>query len=280
MAMNTLSIRDLYVYPVKSMGGTRLDAAELDAFGIKHDRRWMLVDDDGVFKTQRKTPRMALIRVTVTPSGLTLDAPGMPALAVETPPAVTAVRKKVWVWNDEVEAVRAAPEAGRWCSDFLGTSCHLVHMPDDSVRPVKPRYAKAGERVHFGDRFPLLVITQESLDELNGRLAAIHETAIPMNRFRPNVVIGATPYAEDGWRDVQVRGDGDRAVGLRLVKPCGRCVITTIDQDSAVANKEPLRTLATYRRQGSAVMFGQNALHDAPGSTLRVGDPVVVVKKK
>lgn len=278
--MPPLSIQDLYVYPVKSMAGTRLETAELDTFGLRHDRRWMLVDDGGRFLTQRTVPSIALVRPSVTPHGLTLDAPGVSVLDVETP-SLDAPRVTVQVWNDIAQAVRARADADRWCSDFLGVSCRLVYMPDDSVRPVDPRHAKRGERVHFGDGFPLLVVTQAALDDLNARLTSKGEGAIPMNRFRPNIVIaGATAYAEDRWQHIRV-GDQAMSVGIRLVKPCGRCVITTTDQQTATrdAHQEPLRTLATYRKQWRKVMFGQNALHDSPG-TIRVGDAVVVDRSK
>jgi len=260
----------IFVYPVKSAAGIALDAVELDAFGPRHDRRWLVVDPAGRFMTQRRHPRLALIQPTLGPDTLVLDAPGMPRLTLPLHPPAAAV-ERVRIWSDDVDAQTAGDEAAHWVSTFLGTPCRLVHMPDSSMRRVSLRYGRPGDRVAFADAYPLLLLSAESLDALNARLAE----PLPVNRFRPNLVIRGVgePHAEDRWRRIRVG-----SVELEVVKPCARCVITTIDQAAARrAGKEPLRTLATYRRgPKGGVLFGMNAIHRTRG-TLRVGDTVEVL---
>lgn len=261
------AVSRLFVYPVKSLGGMELDEAEVETRGFRHDRRWMLVDGRGVFLSQRSHPRMALARARVEGERLVVEAPGMPALELPLVPeprgAVT-----VSVLGDEVGAVPCDGEADRWFARFLGAPCRLVYMPDGTERAVEPRYAAAGDRVSFADGFPFLVLSEASLDDLNGRLPE----PVPVDRFRPNIVVaGCAPYAEDRWRRVLVGG-----IGFRVAKACSRCAITTVDQGSGEKGKEPLRTLATYRKAGGEVYFGQNAIPDATGP-LRVGDFVEVV---
>jgi uncharacterized protein YcbX len=190
----------------------------------------------------------------------------MPDLALPlTPPA--GERVPVEVWDDTTEGVLVSPEAAQWLSRFLGKLVRLLWMPDDVVRSTDPMYA-AGYQVSFADGFGFLLISQASLDELNRRL----ETPLPMNRFRPNLVVsGAQPFAEDGWRDLRLGG-----LDLSVVKPCGRCVVTTTDQDTAERGVEPLRTLATFRRRDGQVMFGQNVVHRGIGR-LVVGTPLEVL---
>ncbi|MBA2346253.1 MAG: MOSC domain-containing protein [Rubrobacter sp.] len=258
-----MHLSGLYVYPIKSCGGISLDTAEVDERSIRHDRCWMLVDEHGVFLSQREVPRLALIRVDIGADGLFLEAPGMADLRVPFAPEGETVLARVW--DDFVETLRVGDEIDRWFSRFLGFSCRLVHLPDYSVRPVDPDYAEAGDRVGLSDGFPFLMISEASLDDLNGRM----EHPLPMERFRPSLVVrGCGPFAEDGWRRVRVGG-----ITFRVVKPCARCKITTVDQSSAEAGKEPLRTLATYRKVGSQVFFGQNLIHDSTG-VLKIGDAV------
>ncbi len=265
--MTGLTVSRLFVYPIKSLGGIKLDAAEVEARGFGHDRRWMLVDEDGVFLSQRRHPRMALARVRIEGERLVVTAPGMPTLGLPLRPEPGGT-VRVSVWGDEVDAVPCGGEADGWFADFLGVCCRLVHMPDEAQRVVDPEYAEAGDRVGFADGFPFLLLSEASLDDLNARL----DEPVPVDRFRPNIVVaGCAPYDEDRWRRVRV---GD--VGFRIVKPCSRCAITTVDQGSGERGKEPLRTLASYRRIGDEVFFGQNAIPDATG-LLRVGDTVEVL---
>jgi uncharacterized protein YcbX len=262
----TLRISALTIYPVKSAAGISLRESEVDELGLRHDRRWMVVDEAGDFITQRDYPRMALIRPLIRDGVLEVQAPGMPALELPLDPG-ESVFIRVTVWKDSFDAVWLGEKPARWFSRFLECSCSLVHMGNQIRRPVDPKYGAPGVGVGFADAFPFLIISEESLADLNSRLAE----PLPMNRFRPNLVVAGAehPYAEDQWKQIRIN-----QITLRLVKPCSRCVITTTDQITTERGREPLRTLATYRKVNGEVMFGQNALHDRPGQ-LRVGEPLV-----
>jgi hypothetical protein len=262
----SITLSAITVYPIKGCGGVDLTQAELEPRGLRYDRRWMVVDENRQFVTQRDFPRMTLIAVTLASECLRVEAPGMPQLSVPLE-TTSDEHVDVHVWSDTVKAVSVGKEAAEWFSTFLGTSCTLVAMTGSSLRRVDTRYARNGEVVSFADAFPLLLIAQSSLDELNVRLA----TPVPMRRFRPNLVVeGCEPFAEDTWKEIRI---GD--VPLHVVKPCARCVVTTVDTRTGEKGEEPLRTLATFRSVGNKVMFGQNLLHAANG-TLRVGDTLVV----
>ena len=259
----------VYIYPIKSCGGISLERADLGATGLLHDRRWMLVDEAGKFMSQRRHPKLALISPRITSDHLIVRATGMPDLEVpfEGEPEE---RIDVEVWGDVQRGVPAGGEADRWFGRYLGFSCRLVRKPDDDVRPVDSAYARSGDQTSFADGFPLLLISEASLEDLNGRL----ESPVLMNRFRPNLVVrGCGPYAEDGWDEIRA---GDAA--FRVAEPCPRCAITTVDQESGERGKEPLKTLATYRRAGGEVWFGRNLIHTSTG-TVRVGDPVGVTPR-
>lgn len=256
------TLAGLSVYPVKSCGGFAADAWEVDEFGFRLDRRWMIVNERGHFHTQRTRPRLALIRTALAGQTLSLGAPGMESIAVGPGGGVSAA---VAVWDDLCVAQGCEPHADEWVSEFLGERARLVFMPGTSRRPIRRRAAESLGRVGFHDAYPFLLIGRASLDDLNTRL----ESPIPMNRFRPNLVVGGSPaYAEDLWAGCHV---GE--IRLVVTKPCERCRIPTIDQVTAEAGKEPLRTLASYRRQGDAVTFGVNLAHQNPG-VLRVGDTI------
>ncbi len=263
-------VSEVHIYPIKSCGGLTLMAAEVGARGFVNDRRWMLVDPDGDFLTQREQARMALIQPALDPTCLRLSAPGMTDF--DLPLDQAGRRVAVSIWHDSgVGAVDQGDQVADWFSRFLHTDCRLVRMADDTVRPVDQRYARPADQVGFADGFPFLVISEASLADLNARL----DDPLPINRFRPNIVVrdADAPYAEDGWRTIQIG-----AVVLDLPKACARCAITTTDQATAARGKEPLRTLAIYR-QGpkGAPLFGQNAVHRAAGGTIRVGDSVAVI---
>ncbi|HEB78165.1 MAG TPA: MOSC domain-containing protein [Methylothermaceae bacterium] len=264
MSLPTLS--EIHIYPVKSLGGIALQRWSLDEFGLRLDRRWMVVDPEGQFLTQRQYPQMARIRPRIDSGGrLTLFHPDQGEFAVP-PVDPGAPRWRVKVWSDTVAAVPVSGAADRWLSEAIGIACRLVWFPDDVRRQVDTRYARKGERTAFSDGFPLLLISQASLDDLNGRLP----NPVPMHRFRPNLVVAGTePYAEDHWQRIQIG-----AVTMRVVKPCSRCIITTVDPETGRrTGQEPLATLAKYRRRGNRVYFGQNLIHEGSG-TLQVGDPV------
>jgi uncharacterized protein YcbX len=260
----TVTLTGLTIYPIKAARGIPAEQSVVDSFGLRYDRRWMVVNPLGEFLSQRTHPRLALIVPSFDDGKLRITAPEMPPLELPLDPK-DAVRSRVAVWRDTCSASWLGEEAGDWFSEFLACDCSLVHMPDRVVRPADPVYAPQGVRVSFADSFPFLLISEESLEDLNRRLTV----PVPMNRFRPNLVVaGGGPYAEDGWSRISI---GD--LPMRVVKPCGRCVVTTTDQTTAERGKEPLRTLAKYRNQGGEVMFGQNVVHES-GGTLRVGDPV------
>ena len=264
------ALASIHVYPIKGCAGLSPDAWPVDGFGLMHDRRWMIVDAAGEFVTQRDHPRLALIQPAFDEDALRVDAPGLPTLRVPLRVASDA-RRDVRVWNDRCAALDTGDEAAEWFARFLGFDARLAFMPEETVRQVDPRYAADGERVGFADAFPFLLIGAASLDQLNQRL----ERPLPMNRFRPNLtVLGAAPHAEDAWQRIRIGG-----IAFRVVKPCARCVVTTVDQTTAVAGSEPLRTLATYRKQNGKVMFGQNLIHEGTG-ILRRGAQVVVESRR
>ena len=266
-----ITLSAINVYPVKGLKGIALDSAECTDRGIRHDRRWMVVDGEGVFLSQRSHPRMATVWTELTDSALVLSAPDEQDLQVplEPPPAPSM---KVRVWNSICEAAPASREADWWLTQYLGMPVRLVYMPDDSVRHSNDKYAGPGKRLGFADGYAYLVIGEASLADLNKRLAAKSHPALPMNRFRPNLVLsGSEPYAEDGFGEVRV---GEAT--LRGVKPCGRCQVTTTDQATGeVMGPEPLLTLASYRDSTEfGQMFGMNLVSVKPGR-VRVGDPVL-----
>lgn len=265
-AMSEITLAELYVYPIKSAAGIPLNHARLDARGIVHDRRWMLVDENGKFMSQRRHPKMALITPSFSDGNLVVEAPGMPPL--DLPPGETFVdraenRVEVRVWSDDVRAAPAGREADGWFGAFLGVPCRLVYMPEDAQRRVDPAYSTGRDRVGFADGFPFLLVSGASLRDLGDRLGR----EVPVNRFRPNLVVeGCAAFEEDRWRNLRVG-----SIDFRVAKPCSRCSIVMTKQETGERDREVLRTLAGYRRAGTDVFFGQNLIHTATG-TLRVGD--------
>lgn len=255
----------LTIYPIKSCAGLSPISWEVDTFGLRYDRRWMVTTPRGEFITQRECPALALVRPEIREPHLRITAPGMPELVIALHP-MGGRPVSTMIWEDEVAVVAPDHQADDWFSRVVGQEAVLAYMPDSVVREVDRDRAPRGGRTGFADGFPFLLIGESSLEELNGRLAA----PLPMNRFRPNLVVaGSAPFAEDGWRSIRV---GE--VPMEVVKPCARCVMTTTSQERGVREgDEPLRTLATFRRQDGKVMFGQNVVHYATGR-LTVGDPV------
>ncbi|MET9293433.1 MOSC N-terminal beta barrel domain-containing protein [Streptomyces sp. NPDC003077] len=269
------SLRSIHVYPVKSLaGGAPVDAV-VEPWGLAGDRRWMLADAAGRQLTQRQQPRLALVRAEHAGNGaVRLTAPGMPPLTAEVPPP--GPTRTITLFSDKVETTPADRSACEWVSAYLGIEAELVHLADPARdRPVDPAFSEPGDTVSLADGFPLLVTTTASLDALNSLVAQgdhADEGPLPMNRFRPNIVVdGTAPWAEDDWRVIRV---GE--VTFQVVKPCGRCVVTTTDQHTAERGKEPLRTLARHRRFGDQLVFGQNLIPRGAG-TIRVGDPVEIL---
>lgn len=261
-----ITLSALIYYPIKACRGFEVDAAQVERMGLAHDRRMMVVDEDGKFITQRQLPRLALVTPTLKDCTLTLSAPGFDSLqlAVQT----NGVTRSVDVWSSTgVQAVDQGDEAATWFSDWLGKPVRLVHMADGYRRKVNPQYAvREDDHTSFSDGYPILLISEESLQDLNTRLAS----PLPMNRFRPNLVVrGCDPYAEDTWNKIKI---GD--VELAIVKPCARCEVTTIDKETLEQSKEPLKTLGKYRKHKLGAIFGQNVIPVTEG-TLRLGMEVV-----
>ncbi|MFC7884958.1 MOSC domain-containing protein [Streptomyces sp. NPDC057376] len=271
--MGNARLQSIHVHPVKATRSLSLREAVVEPWGLAGDRRWMMVDDGGKVVTQRGRPRIALAAAEPLPGGgVRLSAPGREPLTVPVPRAGATV--PVQIFRDKVEAVLAEDEAVHaWCSDFLEADVRLVHLDDPATRrPVDPRYALPGETVTFADGFPLLLTTTASLEALNALIARgehAGEGPLPMDRFRPNVVVSGTEaWAEDGWSRLTM---GE--VAFRVAKPCGRCVVTTTDQGTAERGREPLHSLGQHRRVDGKLVFGQNLVPLGRG-TIRVGDPV------
>jgi uncharacterized protein YcbX len=249
---------EINIYPIKSLGGVRLDEARLTGRGLQHDRRWMLVDPTGQFLTQRECPAMARLQVILHRDQLVVQPRHHPAPSLKVPlkPA-SRTRIPVRIWKHECLAESFPAPVDDWFSRHLQRPCRLVYMPDDVYRPVDSPWGKPGELVSFADGFPCLIIGRPSLQDLNRRLSQ----PVAMDRFRTNFVFsGGPPGSEDSWQRIRI---GD--VIFRVVKPCSRCVITTLDPQTGQFGDEPLRTLASYRRQTGGVMFGQNLIHESVG---------------
>lgn len=262
----------LYQYPVKSCRGIAVDSLHLDVIGPVGDRRYMLVDTNGRFVSQRTQPRLAQVEVGWMIDGLLVTAPGQPRLSIGERRSGQEPRAHVQIWRDAVWTYDLGDEAAEYFSRYLGARVRLVHLPDESARWVDPEFADKPARVGLADGFPLLVATEESLADLNAKM----ERALPMNRFRPNLVVqGAPAWDEDEWTLLRATRNG--GVDLAAVKPCSRCNTTTVDQDTAHRGLEPLRTLAGLRRRDNKVYFGENLLHSGPGQ-ISVGDRFEIVK--
>jgi uncharacterized protein YcbX len=268
-----LQLSEIWVYPVKSLGGIQLQESKVTDRGLELDRRWLLVDDDGRFLSQREHPELALfkpeiegefLRITHRTHLESIDIPLRPVFSD------SMSKIKVTVWDDAIDAFEVSQVATDWFAKQLEVSVRLVYMPQESVRKLDPNYAITGAEINsFSDGYPFLIIGQSSLDDLNGRL----EVQLPMNRFRPNFVfINGDPFEEDTWREFSIGN-----VSFVGVKPCDRCVMTTVDQEKGVVSgKDPLKTLAKYRNFGNKVLFGQNVIGLGLGSVV-IGDVVSVL---
>ncbi len=261
-----ITLAGLYVYPVKSARGIELAEGVLSSRGLLHDRRFMVVDGEGQFLTQREQPLLARLGTAFEGDALALHWQGLGTLQVPLTPKRGAVRR-VRVWRDDVDALDLGPEAQHFLSEALGATASLVYMPDDSMR-APSAFGQAGDLIGFSDDFPYLLASEASLADLSIRA----QQPIPMDRFRPNLIVrGGAAYAEDTWREILIGG-----IRFEIVKPCTRCVITTVDQVSGErVNNEPLATLARYRRWRGKAIFAQNAIARGAG-TLHLGAEVQV----
>lgn len=264
-------VTGLFIYPVKSLRGCAVPAAEIDALGFVGDRRFLIVDPTGKFLTQRTVPRMALIDAKLFPGTLTLSADGAGSISVSTASDPTAPLRSVTVWKHEgLQAEDCGTPASAWLSDFLGLTCHLVRIGEKFVRLNPKPAARPGDIFTFADACPFLVISEASLANLNDRIQENHGEPVPMNRFRPNIVVGGCEaFAEDTWTRFRI---GDAI--FRSAGKSDRCIVTTTDQLTGERGKEPLKTLATFRRgqaDPTAVYFGVNLIHETKQGTVRVG---------
>ena len=261
----------IVVYPVKSCAGNALESAQVEARGLADDRRWMLVDDHGRFLTGRQLP--TLVQVRARPLGsdrLRLSAPGMPT--IETGVAAAEARIDATIWSNPVSAADVGSAAADWFSRYLGRSVRLVYADAAMQRPLEPAYSQPGDETAFSDGYPLLLLSRAAADDLSLRA----ERDLGWRRFRPNLLVdGVTAHAEDRWRRVRIG-----AVEFDVVKPCVRCIFTTIDPDTAIAEAdgEPLTTLKSYRRGDKGITFGQNLIARGKGA-IRIGDPVEVLSE-
>lgn len=271
-----LQLSEIWIYPVKSLGGISLQISNVTHRGLEHDRRWMLVDDDGVFLSQRTTPKLALFKTEIIADHLVISHKDNPTdtIKIDLNPAQQEIKANLEtvVWDDTVEAYEVDKKISKWFSAILKCPVRLVYMPEESHRKVDPDFAVSAYDINsFSDGFPFLIIGQSSLDDLNSRL----KEAVPMKRFRPNFVFsGGEAYEEETWSEFTI---GD--LSFYGVKPCGRCVMVTVDPEKGiVAGKEPLKTLSKYKMVGNNVIFGQNLIALREGS-VAIGDAVTVSRK-
>jgi len=261
----------LIYYPIKSCRGHAVDVSSVERMGLRHDRRMMVVTPDGHFLTQREHPKLALVTPSISSEKLTLSAPDTNSLTTNI--QKSGPTRPVDIWHSkDVQAVDQGKQAAEWFSDWLGTSVRLVHFADGYIRKVSTQYAvNPDDHTGFADGYPILLASEESLADLNARL----DESVPMNRFRPNIVVkGVKPFAEDTWSRIRI---GE--IEMVVVKPCARCVVTTIDKKTLRKSKEPLKTLASYRTQAGGAMFGQNVIPLNEGR-LRLGMNVDILSKR
>lgn len=265
-----LTLSSIHIYPVKGLKGISLKAGYCTNRGLEHDRRWMVVDRDGIFISQRSHPRMATVWTEIDGDKLVLSA--LDVDSIELPLEIESDGTvNVTVWSATVKAVYGPHHANAWLSEYLGEKCFLVYMPESTTRNSNPKYAGPDRCVGFADGYAYLVTTEASLADLNAKLLAKSHPALPMNRFRPNFVIaGAKPFEEDNWKRIRI---GEAMI--EGVKPCGRCQVTATDQSTGeVRGPEPLATLSEYRGSREfGVIFGMNCVTVQPGA-VRVDDVV------
>lgn len=284
-----ITISGLYIYPIKSLSGIAVSEAVVEPKGLRYDRRFMLVTPDGRFITQRATPQMALLDVAIDGTTLRVwhrhqpnDTLELPLTVLESDGDYETIAVDIWD-SHGVPAITFSAEADQWFSRVLDMPCRLVYMPDATYREVDTKYARNNDAVSFADGYPYLLIGQASLDELNRRVSSTDDESVKpleMRRFRPNIVVeGSRPYEEDSWQQFNINN-----IDFYGVKPCARCVLTTIDPETAQKGKEPLRTLATYRTWNKKILFGQNVLgastDQAVLGTISVGQSIEIVNRQ
>ena len=261
-----LILSEIFIYPIKSLGGISLQSSEVEERGLKFDRRFLLVDENAEFITQRDYPQMALLKLSFAENGFRIINSKNNSETIIPFKSTSNKTIKVKIWDDFCNAVIVNNDLNVWFSNAINKKCSLVYMPDAEKRIVEKKYINDDHIVSFADAYPFLIIGQASLDDLNSRL----QTPVPMNRFRTNFVFtGGNPYEEDDWKDFKI-GNAE----FKAVKPCARCVITTTDQKTAIRNDEPLKALSTYRKIDNKIMFGMNLVCKKP-TTISVNDNIV-----
>lgn len=262
-----LQVSELFIYPVKSLSGISVTEASVTERGFEYDRRWMLIDEQNIFITQRDYPQLALLQVSIQKDNLLVQHKHS-GKSIHIP---FQYEKKetvsVTIWEDTCYAETISDEIDGWFSEFMGFKCRLVYMPDNVRREVDKFYAHENEITSFSDGYPFLIIGQASLDHLNTLL----EYPLPIQRFRPNIVFtGGIPHEEDIMNHFKIND-----IDFYGVKLCARCVMTTVNPETGVKGKEPLRTLASYRLTGNKILFGQNLLHKGSG-VVSTGDIIQI----
>lgn len=269
-------VEHLIVYPVKSCGGVPVEEAVVTRDGLSvsgiGDREWMLVREDGSFLTQREAPRMALVRPVLAADALILNAPELPPLPLPLRHGADLATRSVQLWDDSLQGADCGDKAAAWFSTAIGGACRLVRFLPDVVRPTSTKWTgRLAASSKFADAYPILLIGRASLDDLNDKLRAAGRDALPMNRFRPNIVVGGTEAFDEDYTASFTTG----ALELRPVKPCPRCPIPAIDQDTGRTGPDPLDILRSYRtkpQMEDAICFGMNTIVAAgAGTVLRVG---------
>jgi uncharacterized protein YcbX len=275
-SMDPIILKQIFIYPVKSLAGISLSSANLTPLGLEYDRRWMIVDKQGRFITQRLYPQLSMLGTAIESDGIVLTSPDGSSiklpLSIGNEPIVNTR-----VWKDTVDAYVMKQAQNDWISQYLGYECRFVYMPDDCIRQVDQQYASsAKDRVSFADGFPFLLISQASLDDLNQRLQEKNIDPVPIQRFRPNLLVqGCEAFAEDNWQSFRI---GENL--FHGVKPCSRCIMTTVDPATGQKGREPLDTLLQYRKRGQQAYFGQNVLLDLDfvnTLVIHAGEQVLIV---
>lgn len=267
--MDNLTISGIFIYPIKSLSGISLASSNVEKRGLQYDRRWILVDDDNLFISQRDHPDLALLQPAMSEDSMVITQKNDPTVKLQfslTPKGT--IREIITVWDDTCKAVEVSEEVSEWFTKKLNINCRLMYMPDDSIRLADPRYAiNTDDKVSFADGYPILAISESSMELLNSKT----EMEVPANRFRTNFLIkGGHSHIEDELRSFSIEG-----VEYYGVKPCARCIMTTVDQETSKKGKEPLKSLATYRKQENKILFGHNLIPMNVGS-VKVGDTILV----
>jgi uncharacterized protein YcbX/ferredoxin len=274
--MPTVSVSNLHIYPIKSTRGISLPSAFIDELGLAFDRRFVVSDNSGQFITARTEPTLCLVETDITEHGIKLSAPNMPTLSL-TYKTFSSKYQTVTVWDDDIAGQLCSAEANKWFSDYLQRPCRLLFFGEDSNREKKTNTDDA-RKVAFADGYPLLLISQASLDDLNERLVDNNQQTVTMAQFRPNIVVdNCLPFAEDGWQYIRI---GE--IEFKVSKPCERCIFTTVNPNNGIvdAQQQPLRTLKTYRQLNTGeVLFGQNLIPLTSGR-INKGDKLTISKSR